>query len=203
MRSSHRPRPKQANDVVARSWPRCLSWPQPAAPGTPLGPLMPIGQQQHTQHVAEARSALARGAMMASRRRCAIVHATPGLPRRQAALCSALPWPELFFSARDLRPYARQLSIDRASIAHCSEGCVEAVLLRGKYAATKDARENNCHEKRAVTHKSLVQDEHRPVDTETPRSDPTSARARVLVGGSVSRRSKPGSVLSTEITPHL
>ena len=60
---------------------------QPAAPGTP-GPLMPIGQQ-HTQHVAEARSALARGAMMASRRRCAIVHATPGLPRRQAALCSA------------------------------------------------------------------------------------------------------------------
>ena len=46
---------------------------------------MPIGQQL-TQHVAEARSALARGAMMASRRRCAIVHATPGLPRRQVAL---------------------------------------------------------------------------------------------------------------------
>ena len=41
---------------------------------------MPIGQQQHTQHVAEARSALTRGAMMAWRRRCAIVHATRGLP---------------------------------------------------------------------------------------------------------------------------
>ena len=40
---------------------------------------MPIGQQ-HTQHVAEARSALARGAMMASRHRCAIVHAMRGLP---------------------------------------------------------------------------------------------------------------------------
>ena len=79
MKSSHRPRPKQAHDAVARSWPRCLSWPQPAAPGTPLGPLMPIGQQ-HTQHVAEARSALARGAMMASRHRCAIVHAMRGLP---------------------------------------------------------------------------------------------------------------------------
>ena len=79
MKSSHRPRPKQAHDAVARSWPRCLSWPQPAAPGTPLGPLMPI-EQQHTQHVAEARSALARGAMMASRHRCAIVHAMRGLP---------------------------------------------------------------------------------------------------------------------------
>ena len=73
---------------------------QPAAPGTPLGPLMPIGQQL-TQHIAEARSALIRGAMMASRRRCAIVHATPGLPSRQAALASTLAaWPELFFSAR-------------------------------------------------------------------------------------------------------
>jgi len=49
---------------------------------------MPIGQQ-HTQQVAEARSALTRGAMMASRRRCAIVHATR-LPRRQALLCNAL-----------------------------------------------------------------------------------------------------------------
>ena len=94
MRSSHRPRPKQANDVVARSWPRGLSSLKPAAPGTPLGPLMPIGQQL-TQHVAEARSALARGAMMASTRSCAIVHATR-LPRRlwryegagQAAFCS-------------------------------------------------------------------------------------------------------------------
>ena len=49
---------------------------------------MPI-EQQHTQHVAEARSALVRGAMMASRRRCAIVHATR-LPCRQALLCNAL-----------------------------------------------------------------------------------------------------------------
>ena len=49
---------------------------------------MPIGQQL-TQHVAEARSALTRGAMMASRRRCAIVHATR-LPCRQALLCNAL-----------------------------------------------------------------------------------------------------------------
>ena len=112
MRSSHRPRPKQAHDLVARSWSRCLSWPKPAAPGTPLGLLEPIGQQQHTQHIAEARSALARGAMMASRRRCTIVHATRRLPRRQAALLQRqAAWPELFFSAR-----ARgKLLIDRAS----------------------------------------------------------------------------------------
>ena len=50
--------------------------------------LQPIGQW-HIQHIAEARSALARGAMMASRRPCAIVHATR-LPRRQALLCNAL-----------------------------------------------------------------------------------------------------------------
>ena len=103
MRSSHRPRPKRAHDVVARLWPRCLSWPQPAAPGTPLGPLMPIGQQ-HTQHVAEARSALTRGAMMASRRRCVIVHAPRGLPAGRRVVqrfCAALGCcPVLFFSAR-------------------------------------------------------------------------------------------------------
>ena len=50
--------------------------------------LQPIGQW-HIQHIAEARSALTRGAVMASRRRCAIVHATR-LPRRQALLCNAL-----------------------------------------------------------------------------------------------------------------
>ena len=73
--------------------------------------LQPIGQQ-HMQHIAEARSALARGAVMASRRRCTIVHATRGLPRRQAALLQRqAAWPELFFSAR-----ARgKLLIDRAS----------------------------------------------------------------------------------------
>ena len=72
---------------------------------------MPIGQQ-HTQHVAEARSALARGALMASTRSCAIVYATRRLPRRQAALRQRqAAWPELFFSAR-----ARgKLLIDRAS----------------------------------------------------------------------------------------
>ena len=59
---------------------------------------MPIGQQL-TQHVAEARSALARGAMMASRRRCAIVHATRGLPDRRCGNAK-LHWPEFFFSAR-------------------------------------------------------------------------------------------------------
>ena len=46
-----------------------------------------------------------RGAMMASRRRCAIVHATR-LPRRQALPCNALlrlACPVLFFSARARR----------------------------------------------------------------------------------------------------
>ena len=40
---------------------------------------MPIGEQ-HTQRVAEARSALTRDAMMAATRRCTIVHATRGCP---------------------------------------------------------------------------------------------------------------------------
>ena len=138
MRSSHRPRPKQANDVVARSWPRGLSSLKPAAPGTPLGPLMPIGQQQHTQHVAEARSALTRGAMMASRRRCAIVHATRGLPRRQAALCSAAARPEMFFSAR---AHARQ-TIDRQG-ERCS-------LFRGMCRGRSAWKEVRCYERRGT-----------------------------------------------------
>ena len=117
MRSSHRPRPKRAHDVVACSWPRCLSWPQPAAPGTPLGPLMPIGQQ-HTQHVAEARSTLARGALMASSRRCTIVHATRGLPRRQGRCGNAKlqpAWPEFFFSARARRKLYIDLCMERTT----------------------------------------------------------------------------------------
>ena len=73
---------------------------------------MPIGQQQHTQHIAEARSALARGAMMASTRRCTIVHATQGLPRRQGCLqgrCgSAKLQPEFFFSRRGARAVVDQ-----------------------------------------------------------------------------------------------
>ena len=111
MRSSHRPRPKRAHDVVACSWPRCLSWPQPAAPGTPLGPLMPIGQQQHTQHIAEARSTLASGAMMASRRRCVIVHAPRGLPAgRRVVQRFALRGccPVLFVSAHASARYASE-----------------------------------------------------------------------------------------------
>ena len=73
----HRPRPIRAHDVVARSWPRCLSRP-PAAPRTPLGLLEPT-RQQHIQHVAEARSALTCGAAaMASRRCCAIEQAMRG-----------------------------------------------------------------------------------------------------------------------------
>ena len=122
---------------MARSWPRGLSWLKPAAPRTPLGLLKPIGQQQ-IQHVAEARSALARGALMASTRSCAIVHATRRLPRRLAALRQRqAAWPELFFSAR-----ARgKLLIDRASaLLTVPGGCVEAVLLRRKHAVTKDAR---------------------------------------------------------------
>ena len=117
MRSSHRPRPKQAHDLVARSWSRCLSWPKPAAPGTPLGLLEPIGQQ-HIQHTAEARSALARGAMMGSRRRCAIVHATRRLPHRQAALRQRQT--QIGLNCFLVRARARRkLSIDRASVAHC------------------------------------------------------------------------------------
>ena len=147
MRNSHRPRPKQANDVVARSWPRGLSSLKPAAPGTPLGPLMPIGQQQHTQHIAEARSALARGAMMASRRRCAIVHATRGLPRLAGALAALSLTQLVGLNCFLVRARTRgKILVDRASVAYCSGGCVVAGLLRGKYAATKDARKNNCHD---------------------------------------------------------
>ena len=96
MRSSHRPRPKQAHDLVARSWSRCLSWPKPAAPGTPLGLLEPIGQQ-HMQHIAEARSALARGAVMASTRNCAIAHPRVGCPAGKRRCGNAKLQPGLIF----------------------------------------------------------------------------------------------------------
>ena len=141
MRSSHRPRPKQANDVVARSWPRCLSWLKPAAPRTPLGLLKPIGQQQ-IQHVAEARSALARGAVMASRRRCAIVHATPGAAPQAGGVVAINAARQLGLNCFLVRARTRgKILVDRASVAYCSGGCVVAGLLRGKYAATKDIYE--------------------------------------------------------------
>ena len=137
MRSSHRPRPKRAHDIVALSWPHCVSWLQPAAPGTPLRLLEPIGQQL-TQHIAEARSALTRGAVMASRRRCAIVHATRRLPHRQAALRQRQT--QIGLNCFLVRARARRkLSIDRASVAHCSGGCAEADLPRRWYAVMKDA----------------------------------------------------------------
>ena len=150
MRSSHRPRPKQANDVVARSWPRGLSSLKPAAPGTPLGPLMPIGQQQHTQHVAEARSALARGAMMASTRRCAIVLAMRGQPCRQAALRNAkLPaWPELFFSAR---AHARQ-TIDRPG--------ERGSLFRGTCRGVSAWKGLRCYERRGTRPRAVSPTPH-------------------------------------------
>jgi hypothetical protein len=79
--------------------------------------LQPIGQW-HIQHIAEARSALTRGAVMASRRRCAIVHATRRLPHRQAALRQRQT--QIGLNCFLVRARARRkLSIDRASVAHC------------------------------------------------------------------------------------
>ena len=65
---------------------RGLSSHPPAASGTPLGLLKPI-RQQHIQHVAEARSALTRGAAaMASRRCCAIGQAPRAAPPQAFAV---------------------------------------------------------------------------------------------------------------------
>ena len=126
---------------MARSWPRGLSSRPPAYSGTPLGLLEPIGQQ-HMQHIAEARSALARGAVMASRRRCAIVHATPGAAPQAGGVVAINAARQLGLNCFLVRARTRgKILVDRASVAYCSGGCVVAGLLRGKYAATKDIYE--------------------------------------------------------------